>query len=186
MLKVPSLRELSELAARELWTIVRHHYFGHSMTRKLWPHRSHTSFAYSNLVASARRNWRNSRPTVGSAARHRQHQHLPKVCLERYGLFALFSSMHVAHTALNKLRYKLPTTQWKITPYIWVMITFFAKRWDWKVLHRHPVTPASCHSKNQASSYGSKVFLQHLQWLGRAMAPIQIHVVNITILNSMA
>ena len=35
MLKVPSLRELSELAARELWTIVRHHYFGHSMTHDL-------------------------------------------------------------------------------------------------------------------------------------------------------
>ena len=50
-------------------------------------HRSHTSFACSNLVASARRNWRNSRPTVGSvvpAALTRQHQLLPKVCLERH------------------------------------------------------------------------------------------------------
>ena len=35
MLEVPFLRELSELAARELLTIVRHHYFRHSMTRKL-------------------------------------------------------------------------------------------------------------------------------------------------------
>ena len=35
MLEVPSLRERSELAARELWTIVLHHQFGHSMTRKL-------------------------------------------------------------------------------------------------------------------------------------------------------
>ena len=38
VLEVPSLRELSELAARELWTIVRHEYYGHSMTRKLSPH----------------------------------------------------------------------------------------------------------------------------------------------------
>ena len=86
MLEVPSLRELSELAGRELWTIVRHHYFEQSKTVTSL-HRSHTSFAYSNLVASARKKWRSSRLTVDSAVpttRTSQHQISPKDCLGRH------------------------------------------------------------------------------------------------------
>ena len=47
-----------------------------------------------------------------------------------------------------------------------------------------PVTSALCHSMNQASSVGSKIYPPNVQWLGRAMAPLQIYVANITILNS--
>ena len=52
MFEVPSLRELSELAARELWTIARHHYFGYFMTHHgllalFWPvHVAHTAFTH--------------------------------------------------------------------------------------------------------------------------------------------
>ena len=65
-------------------------------------HRPHTSFAYSNLVASARRNWRNSRPTVGSAvpaARTSSTNFCPRSAwnvMRHHGLLALFWSMHVA------------------------------------------------------------------------------------------
>ena len=39
-----------------------------------------------------------------------------------------------------------------------------------------PVTSASCHSMNQASSVGSKVYPPNVQWLGRAMAPLQMYM----------
>ena len=45
------------------------------------------------------------------------------------------------------------------------------------------VTSAPCHAMNQASRYGSKIYPPNAQWLRRAMAPIQMHVAKITILN---